>query len=211
MESQPVADASSRVAGIILAGGLSRRMGGGDKSLLEIGGRPMLSTVIDRLEAQARPVALNANGDPMRFAHFRLPVFADPIDGNIGPLAGVLGGMRWAQENSTARRIVTISADTPFFPRNLVERLTVGLGDMEIAVARSDGRSHPVVGLWPVELAGDLELWLRDAAHRKAESWVRSRRYVEVTFGRDEGFDPFFNVNTPQDRAIADGLAEKAS
>ena len=200
-----------QVAGIILAGGLSRRMGGGDKSLLTVGGRSMLAAVIDRLADQASPLVLNANGDPRRFAHFCLQVFSDPIDGYIGPLAGILGGLRWARQNSAARWIVTVPADTPFIPRNLVGRLLTGLGDAEIAIARSGGRSHPVVGLWPVEMGDDLERWLGDAGHRKADAWATSRRHVEITFGGDEEFDPFFNVNTPQDTMIAAALAEKVS
>ena len=207
------AESLSEVAGVILAGGLSRRMGGGDKSLLEVGGRSMLAAVMDRLADQAAPLVLNANGDPRRFEHFGLPVFADPIDGYVGPLAGILGGMRWARQNSAARWIVTVPADTPFIPRNLVDHLltSLGVGDAEIAIARSGGRSHPVVGLWQLEMADDLEHWLGDADHRRADAWVASRRFVEVTFDSDQEFDPFFNVNTPQDAMTAAGLAVKVS
>jgi molybdopterin-guanine dinucleotide biosynthesis protein A len=139
-----------------------------------------------------------------------LPIVSDPIDGHIGPLAGVLGGMRWARENSTARQIVTVPADTPFFPQDLVERFLDGIGDAEIAIARSRGRSHPVVGLWPIEMADPLECWLRDVRDRKAETWVRSRRLVEIAFDGDEESDPFFNVNTPQDAIAAATRAKTA-
>jgi molybdopterin-guanine dinucleotide biosynthesis protein A len=210
MANPAIVETSRPVAGVILAGGLSRRMGGGDKSLLEVGGRSMLTAVIERLECQAQPLVLNVNGDPTRFAHFHLPIVADPIDGHIGPLAGVLGGMRWARENSTARQIVTVPADTPFLPQDLVERFLDGIGDAEIAIARSRGRSHPVVGLWPIEMADALECWLRDVRNRKTETWVRSRRLVEIAFDGDEEFDPFFNVNTPQDAIAAATRAKRA-
>lgn len=210
MANRAIVETSRPVAGVILAGGLSRRMGGGDKSLLEVGGRSMLTAVIERLESQAQPLVLNVNGDPNRFAHFHLPIVSDPIDGHIGPLAGVLGGMRWARKNSTARQIVTVPADTPFFPQDLVERFLDGIGDAEIAIARSRGRSHSVVGLWPIEMADALECWLRDVRNRKAETWVRSRRLVEIAFDGDEESDPFFNVNTPQDAMAAATRAKRA-
>jgi len=194
----------SRVAGVILAGGLSRRLGGGDKALLELGGRPMLGRIIERLGEQAWPLVLNANGDPARFAGFGLPVVADSVEGFVGPLAGILAGLLWAREHSDASWIATVPADTPFLPRNLVGRLFASLGAAaEIVIAGSRERTHPVIGLWPVALADDLAQWLLDDAHRNVGGWVESRVAAVVDF-QDEGrFDPFFNVNTPEDAIVA--------
>ena len=141
------------VAGVLLAGGKSRRMGGGDKGMLEIGGKPMLAHVIERIQPQAAPLVINANGDPARFAEFQLPVVADPIDGHVGPLAGVLAGLKWATLNAPdCPYIITVSTDAPLIPDSLVARLQNALreGDGAIALASSGGNLHPVIGLWPV-------------------------------------------------------------
>ncbi len=196
--------------GVILAGGLSRRMGGGDKGLLDLGGATILSRVIDRLGPQVDGLAINANGDPARFKDRGLPVVADSIGGFAGPLAGVLAGLDWARANG-ASSIVTAAADTPFFPCDLVPRLLqAGEGMMHplvLAATRAeDGRlnRHPTFGLWPVALADDLRAALADGL-RKVVLWTDSHdgRTVEFPTG---GIDPFFNVNTPDDLVAAQAM-----
>ena len=199
--SERVAD----ITGVILAGGQSRRMGGGDKGLLEIGGRPMLAHVIERLAPQVGQIVINANGDPARFVRFGLPVVADTIEGHVGPLAGVLAGMRWARLNTPeARTIATVSADAPLLPADLVARLeaaVAGRGNA-IAIAQSGGELHPVIGLWPVELADDLEAALAGGL-RKVLHWTDRHGTVPVDFAFLEragrSIDPFFNANTPEE------------
>ncbi len=196
---------AGKVVGVLLAGGQSRRMGGGDKGLLELAGRPMLGHVICRLQGQVSRVIINANGDPERFAAFGLPVVPDTIGGFVGPLAGVLAGMRWAAENAPAARwVVTAAGDAPLLPSDLVARLfeaTAGRADA-IALAQSHGELHPVIGLWPVGLAQDLERQLR-AGVRKVLAWTDQHGTIPVPFppahvcGID--IDPFFNANTPQE------------
>jgi molybdopterin-guanine dinucleotide biosynthesis protein A len=186
-------------------------MGGGDKALVDLGGRPMLDRVVARLRGQARPLVLNANGDPARFDRFGLPVVADPVDGFVGPLAGLLAVLRWARETSNARWIATVPADTPFIPRNLVERLLEGLGTAEISIARSREMIHPVVGLWPVAVADGLCRWLRDGEHRAMHRWIETRTTALVDFEDEGEFDPFFNVNTPADLRVAAGWAKEGA
>lgn len=193
------------VTGVVLAGGLSRRMGGGDKGLLELAGRPMLAHVICRLKAQVGDVIINANGDPGRFGPLGLPVVADTIGGFVGPLAGVLAGMRWSLENAPrAHWIVTAPGDAPLLPSDLVDRLVQAVENRHdaIALAQSHGALHPVIGLWPVALAEDLEEQLRGGV-RKVLHWTKRHGTASVPFpparvcGLD--IDPFFNANTPQE------------
>jgi molybdopterin-guanine dinucleotide biosynthesis protein A len=197
--------ASERVTGVLLAGGLSRRMGGGDKGLLQLAGRPMLAHVIARLTPQVGSVIINANGDPARFTAFGLPVVPDTVSGFVGPLAGVLAGMRWSAANLPgARWIVTAAGDAPLLPGNLVTGLMSAVADRPgaIALAQSRGELHPVIGLWPVGLAEDLETQL-GAGVRKVLDWTERHGTVPVPFpptricGLD--IDPFFNANTPQE------------
>ena len=195
------------IAGIILAGGRSRRMGGGDKALLDLAGQPMLAHVIKRFAPQVAALALNANGDPARFSTFRLPVIPDPVDGYPGPLAGVLAGLVWARSALPGvTHVASVPADVPLLPRDVVRRLADGLaaGAHPIALARSRGRPHPVVGLWPVALAGDLETALTSGA-RKVADWADLHGVAAVDFedeARADGLeDPFFNANTPDDLA----------
>jgi molybdopterin-guanine dinucleotide biosynthesis protein A len=204
--------------GLLLAGGLSRRMseafaeGRGDKALLEIGDKPMLGHVIDRLAPQAGRLVINANGDPARFAAFGLPVAPDTIEGFVGPLAGILAGLRWSKANvPEATHVVSVSSDAPFLPANLVARLEAGLAHAEgaIALARSAGELHPVIGLWPVALADDLEAALK-AGTRKVLAWTDRHGTVPVDFSlmqiRGRAVDPFFNANTPDELAEARDL-----
>jgi molybdopterin-guanine dinucleotide biosynthesis protein A len=192
------------VSGVLLAGGQSRRMGGGDKGLLALAGKPMLAHVIERLAPQVSAIVINANGDPQRFGAFGLPVVADTVGGFVGPLAGVLAGMRWSLATAPERRwIITAPGDAPLIPRSLVASLRAALADGgQIALARSHGELHPVIGLWPVALAADLEACLGKGV-RKVLDWTDRHGRVAVDFaptrlaGAD--IDPFYNANTPQE------------
>lgn len=195
---------SDRVGGVILAGGLSRRMGGGDKSLLDLGGRPILAHVIARFSPQVDRLALNANGDPDRLSGFGLPILPDGIQGHAGPLAGVLAGMDWAAGQGIGV-IVTAAADTPFFPEDLVTRLRDAArdGNTPLAMAvtpRADGAGldrHPTFGLWDVALREELRGALRDGL-RKVVAWTEPHGCARAIFDAGAA-DPFFNVNTPDD------------
>ncbi|MEP3296177.1 MAG: molybdenum cofactor guanylyltransferase MobA [Pseudoruegeria sp.] len=197
--------------GVILAGGLATRMGGGDKSLLRVGGKTLLSHVIDRLEPQVAGLALNANGDASRFATYGLPVLADSIDGYAGPLAGVLAGLDWAAEKG-ADHIVTVAADTPFFPQDLTPQLLLAseINETPIALAATPKPNesafwrHPTFGLWPVALRDDLRAALNDGL-RKVVLWTDKHGAASAVFP-SQGLDPFFNVNTPEDLQRAEQL-----
>lgn len=199
----------TRPLGVILAGGLATRMGGGDKALRDLHGRPILAHVIDRLTPQTAAIALNANGDPARFAEWILPVLPDSIEGYAGPLAGVLAGLDWAAEMG-ARQIVTVAADTPFFPEDLALRLTAAAEAQGTAIALAatpDGERinrHPTFGLWPTALRDDLRAALMDGL-RKVVLWTDRHGAATVAFP-SEPFDPFFNINTPEDLAKAEAL-----
>jgi len=202
------------VTGVLLAGGLSRRMGGGDKCLRDLAGKPMLRHVIERLAPQVGAMVINANGDPARFAQFGLEVVPDTVAGFAGPLAGVLAGMRWsASAAPDARWIVTVSTDAPFLPLDLTHRLLQAVADapLTIALAASGGDVHPVIGLWPVALADDLEEQL-EAGVRKVLHWTGRHASVVVDFPfmRFHGrmIDPFFNANTPEELDEARALIE---
>jgi len=192
------------VTGVLLAGGQSRRMGGGDKGLLRLDGKSMLAHVIERLSPQVSAIVLNANGNPERFAELGLPVVADPVAGFVGPLAGVLAGMRWSFAHAPEHRfIVTAAGDAPLLPRDLVARLLAAAGaGRQIALARSNGMLHPVIGLWPVALADDLEEALGQGV-RKVLDWTDRHGTVGVDFANERlgarAIDPFFNANTPQE------------
>jgi molybdopterin-guanine dinucleotide biosynthesis protein A len=193
-----------QVAAVLLAGGLSRRMGGGDKSLRLLGGRPVLARVIDRIRPQVSALALNANGDPARFSEFGLPVIADPIAGFAGPLAGVLAGLDWAAD-TIARCAWLLSAptDAPFLPEDLVSRLYAETETgAEIAVASSGGRSHPVAALWPIWLRAPLRRALENGI-RKVEDFTKDYRVGMVQFSA-EPVDPFFNLNRLEDLEAAE-------
>ena len=196
-------------AGTILAGGQARRMGGGDKGLLTIGGRTMLEHVIERFTPQVDELALNANGDEARFAKFGLPVLADPVAGYAGPLAGVLAGLDWAAGRGVAN-IVTVAADTPFLPADLVGRLLDAGVDQgrQIALACTATGLHPTFGLWPVALRDDLRAALSEGV-RKVVDWTDRHGVARAEFPVGE-FDPFFNVNTPEDLDRAQDYLELA-
>jgi len=200
--------ADPTIIGLVLAGGLSRRMGGGDKCLRPLGGRPILARILERLRPQVGTVVVNGNGDPARFAAFGAPVAADTVDGFAGPLAGILAGLRWIGSNRPeARFMVSVASDAPFFPADLVARLVAGAeaAGTPLACAMSYGRSHPVFGLWPVSLADDLEHALRVEDLRKVDAWTGRYGCAAVAFA-ETGFDPFFNVNRPEDLAAAEEM-----
>ena len=194
-----------QVAGVLLAGGLSRRMGGGDKNLKPLGGRPVLAHVIDRVRPQVTVLALNANGDPARFAEYGLPVVPDSIEGFAGPLAGVLAGLDWAERAaSDCRWLLSAPTDAPFLPKDLVGRLLRASARADILVAASGGRSHPVAALWALSLRAPLRAAL-ESGTRKVEDFTRDWRVVTVEFPT-EPVDPFFNLNRPQDFEEAERL-----
>jgi molybdopterin-guanine dinucleotide biosynthesis protein A len=199
------------IVGVILAGGLSRRMGGGDKTLLPLGGRPILAHVADRLARQVQALALSANGDASRFAAFGLPVVSDSFPSFAGPLAGVLAGLEWASAGTRCQAIVTAAGDTPFLPADLVERLVRAAEDRpgSIAVAASAGRRHPVCALWPLAVRGDLAGALA-GGERRVSAYMGRHPFVEADFPMAqfgaEKADPFFNINTPGDLAEAERL-----
>lgn len=201
----------TELPGVILAGGLSSRMGGGDKCLLDLGGRPVLEHVIERLRPQVGAMALNANGDGARFAGFGLPVIADSMGDFPGPLAGVLAAMDWAGERG-ATHVITVAADTPFFPSDLVAHLTAPGADLALAATPDPKRGtarHPTFGLWPTALRDDLRAALEDGV-RKVVAWADTHRAATVMFDEFPCEDPFFNVNTPQDLVKARAMLEGA-
>jgi molybdopterin-guanine dinucleotide biosynthesis protein A len=200
------------VCGIILAGGLARRMGGGDKPLRTIAGKPILVHVIDRLQPQCARLVLNANGDPARFASFGLPVVADDVPDFAGPLAGILAGLGWSAANVPDCECgVSVAADTPFIPRDLVARLRAArLNEAsDIAVAASGGRTHPVIALWPIALRTELRRALTQEGERKIDRFTARYQVAEVSWPK-EPYDPFFNVNEAGDLAAAEEMAASA-
>jgi molybdopterin-guanine dinucleotide biosynthesis protein A len=202
---------SAPVVGILLAGGKSSRMGGGDKCLRPLGGRPILARVVDRLKPQVADMIINANGDVTRFARYGLPAVADSISHYAGPLAGVLAGLAWIKRNRPDIAWgVTVATDTPFFPTDLVHRFLVRLGDQPaLLVARSPKGVHPVIGLWSVTLMEDIEDSLNQGM-RKVGAFAEQHQAIEVPFppikigGRE--IDPFFNINRPEELAEAEAL-----
>jgi molybdopterin-guanine dinucleotide biosynthesis protein A len=184
-------------------------MGGGDKALIEIGGRAILDRVLAAMSPQCEAIVLNANGDPSRFARFGLPVVADDIPDFAGPLAGILAGLDWsAAHRPDLAWMVSVPGDCPFLPADLVAKLHAAreAAGTPLACAKSGGWRHPVAGLWPVALRADLRRALVDEDLHKIEVWT-ARHGVAIAEWPDQPVDPFFNVNTPQDRARADDIA----
>jgi molybdopterin-guanine dinucleotide biosynthesis protein A len=195
--------------GLVLAGGLARRMGGGDKGLIRIGGETILERALARLGPQCTGLIINANGDPARFARFGFPVVADDVEGFAGPLAGILAGLDWLAANAPAVAwLASVPGDCPFLPRDLVPRLhaaQAAAGGL-LACAKSGEWRHPVVGLWPVGLRADLRRAVVTEGLRKIELWT-ARHGVGLAEWPAEPIDPFFNVNTPEDAAQAQRFA----
>jgi molybdenum cofactor guanylyltransferase len=197
------------IPGVLLAGGLARRMGGGDKPMRRIAGSTILDRVITRLKPQCDGLIINANGDPVRFASFGLPVVADSVADFPGPLAGILAALDWAAANRpNVSLVLSAAADCPFLPRDLVARLHQALTveNAQLAVAASDGQSHPVIGLWSVALRDELRHSLVVEDIRKIDRWTARYRLATVTWPTTP-LDPFFNANTIEDIAEADRLA----
>ena len=204
-----IEDAKPPIPGVLLAGGLARRMGGGDKPMRTIGGRTILERVIARLKPQCDGLILNANGDPARFAAFDVPVIADNVANFPGPLAGVLAALDWAAANRPdASLVLSAAADCPFLPRDLVARLYRALREQDstLAVASSGGQTHPVIGLWSVRLRDELRHALVVEDVRKIDRWTARYRLATVSWPASP-LDPFFNANTVDDIAEADRLA----
>jgi molybdopterin-guanine dinucleotide biosynthesis protein A len=195
--------------GLVLAGGLARRMGGGDKALIAIGGVAILDRVLGRLRPACTVIILNANGDPARFAGYGLPVIPDSVPDFAGPLAGILAGLDWAAAHAPdVAWIASTPGDCPFLPRDLVPRLHAARqsAGTPLACARSGDWRHPVVALWPVALREDLRHALIQEGLRKIEVWT-ARHGVAIAEWPAKPVDPFFNVNTPEDAAEAERLA----
>lgn len=191
------------IAGVVLAGGLSTRMGGQDKCLLQLGDQSLLQQTINRLIPQVDMIAINTNSDAPEYQQTDLPVLPDTFKGFAGPLAGVLTGMEWAAENG-ADYVVTVAADTPFFPKNLVQVMHKALIEQsgQIAIAETPAKdarfyNHPTFGLWPISLKDDLHGALESGV-RKVIQWAKPHGVAKATFSA-EPFDPFFNVNRPED------------
>lgn len=200
------------LCGVLLAGGLARRMGGGDKPLMALNGRPLLAHAIARLAPQCAYLAINANGDPARFDDYGLPVVADSVEGYAGPLAGVLAGMDYAPAHwPQARWLLSAPADTPFPPADLVMRLKSALerANASIAVAASGGRTHHAIALWKISLREDLRAALTQEDERKVSAFIARYPHVAVDWPVAP-YDPFFNVNRPEDISQAAAIAAQA-
>ena len=199
------------IPGVLLAGGLARRMGGGDKPMRKIAGRTILQRVIDRLAPQCSGLIINANGDPARFAAFGLPVVADDVADYPGPLAGILAALDWTAANRPdAKWVLSAAGDCPFLPRDLAARLEQARAaeNAELAVASSGGQTHPVIGLWSVRLRNELRHALVVEDVRKIDRWTARHRLATVDWAV-EPVDPFFNANTPEDLGLAEEIAKR--
>ena len=199
---------NSSVCGLLLAGGQSRRMGGGDKCLRRLGGQTVLARILHIVRPQVGPLVLNANGDGARFADYDLPVASDVVDGFAGPLAGVLTGLEWALANAPeCQWLVSFACDAPFAPRDLVSRFLAAVAEenADMACATSAGRDQPVFGLWPVRLADDLRAALVEEDIRKVDVWTARYRLARADWPT-QPVDPFFNVNRPDDLDAAETL-----
>lgn len=204
--------APANVAGVLLAGGRARRMGGGDKGLRTLGGRPIMDYIVECVRPQVAALLINANGDPERFSGYGLPVIADVISdesgGVAGPLAGVLTGMEWAAAKAPqCPWVATFACDAPFAPSDLVARLLAAVEEegADMACAASRGRAHPVFGLWPVALAAELRQAMTGEDMRKIDRWTARYKLIELDFSA-QPFDPFFNINSPDNLDEAERL-----
>ena len=196
-----------RPPAVILAGGRSSRMGGGDKCLLPMNGKSLISHVLAAIAPQTGDIQINTNGDPGSYLKFGLPVLPDVIGGFQGPLAGLLTGMLWSRRrHSRQAYILSAAADVPFLPENLVARLARNLADQkaDIAIAKCADGLHPTIGLWPVDLAERLEHDLMETAIRSMRDWSGQFRVAEVMFASGA----LANINTPAELAACQGLAE---
>jgi len=201
--------ASESVVGVILAGGLAKRMGGGDKCLLPLAGKSLLQRTIERAQPQVSQLLLNANGNSLRFARSRLPVVADSNPNNLGPLAGIHAGFVWMQVNTPKLEwLMSFASDSPFFPRDIADTMLAAAITKEkrLVVATSNLRVHPVFSLWHVSLASKISAQLITGEAPRLQEWISASEPLEINFSA-EGYDPFFNINTPQDLYAAEPLA----
>lgn len=199
------------IFGIVLAGGRSRRFRGADKSLQILAGKTLVERVASRLRPQVDDLIISANGDPSRFSGMGVPVVADDISGYQGPFAGLAAGIAWlASDRPDVRWVVTVPVDVPFFPMDLVSRLAATAVPMDVpAVVVSGGRPHPVFGLWPVRIDGNLRLYLKDRRRGPLAEFLRAQGGTEVEFPAERQYDPFLNINTPSDLAKATAVVER--
>lgn len=187
------------ITGVILAGGLAKRMGGGDKCLLPLGGKTLLQRSIERAQPQVSELILNANGNSLRFARSRLPVIPDLFEHFPGPLAGIHAALSFMDErNPNNEWLASFACDTPFFPHDMVEQLLAAAGDAQLVVARSNDRVHPIFALWHASMLSKIEHKLESGATPRLVEWIEEFNPVYVDFSAT-GYDPFFNINTPQD------------
>ena len=203
----------SDICGVLLAGGQSRRMGGGDKCLLELGGKTLLRHLVDAAQPQVGPMVLNTNSDAALFADYDLPLSRDSVGGHAGPLAGVLTGLEWAARYAPdCKWVASFACDAPFLPSDLVARLRqeIEAEGADMACAASGGRHHPVFALWPVHLADDLRIAVVEEGLRKVDDWTERYAQARVPFEWALG-DPFFNINRPEDLAEAESLLMRLS
>ena len=192
-------DNNQLITGVILAGGLAKRMGGGDKCLLPLGGKTLLQRSIERAQPQVSELILNANGNSLRFARSRLPVIADLFANFPGPLAGIHAALTFMDErNPNNEWLASFACDTPFFPRDMVQQLLAAAGDSRLVVARSNGRVHPIFALWHASMLGKVEQRLQKGDAPRLQEWIEDFAPVYVDFS-SASYDPFFNINTPQD------------
>ena len=192
-------DNNQLITGVILAGGLAKRMGGGDKCLLPLGGKTLLQRSIERAQPQVSELILNANGNSLRFARSRLPVIADLFANFPGPLAGIHAALTFIDErNPNNEWLASFACDTPFFPRDMVQQLLAAAGDSRLVVARSNGRVHPIFALWHASMLGKVEQRLQKGDAPRLQEWIEDFAPVYVDFS-SASYDPFFNINTPQD------------
>jgi molybdenum cofactor guanylyltransferase len=204
---------SELVVGIILAGGLARRMGGGDKCLLPLAGKTLLHRTIERAQPQVSQLLLNANGSSLRFARSRLPVIADSFPNNLGPLAGIHAGLTWMMANTPNQQwLMSFASDTPFFPLDLVEKLLTQVGSLPFSsasspliTASSKLEIHPVFALWHISLLPKITSQLTTQGAPRLQEWIKQYNPQSVEFTA-QGYDPFFNINSPQDLYAAEPL-----
>lgn len=199
------------VVGVILAGGLARRMGGGDKCLLPLVGKTLLQRTIDRAQPQVGQLLLNANGNSLRFARTRLPVIADAYPNNPGPLAGIHAALQWMHDKAPQTEwLVSFASDTPFFPTDLVARLVSAAKEQQaaIAVARTSRGLQPVFALWHRSLRDTMDITLQQEHRPRLQDWIQQQSWVAVDFTADS-YDPFFNINAPQDLYAAEEMVNR--
>jgi molybdenum cofactor guanylyltransferase len=198
------------ILGVILAGGLATRMGGGDKGLKTVGGRVILDRVVQRIGPQVERLIISANGDAERLADFDLPVIPDSLPDRPGPLAGILAAMDFAAEMTPANLVLSVAADCPFLPKDLAPRLLAlrTLHEARIVVAHSGGFAQPTIALWDISLRRDLRKALTDEGLRKIDLFT-ARYPTSHCEWMDEPYDPFFNANTPDDLGLAESIAAR--